>query len=162
MPARSADVHPPTSDADLGRETHWTSGGRPIERFAELRGLLVFRVTELRAAQEARATVEERYLAGHTALFPDTVKAWDEQCRAPRRSRMSPAAWLRSMVSRRQSRPAPMRWRRERPSSSLDLVEPAKTTALGKLGEGERAQGIAIGWLRPKFGLVGVVTNLAS
>jgi hypothetical protein len=34
-----------------------------------------------------------------------------------------------------------------------DLVEPAKTTALEKLGEGERAQGIATGWLRPKLDL---------
>jgi hypothetical protein len=32
-----------------------------------------------------------------------------------------------------------------------DLVEPAKATALEKLGEGEQAQRIAIGWLRPKF-----------
>jgi hypothetical protein len=31
-----------------------------------------------------------------------------------------------------------------------DLVEPAKTTALEKLGEGEQAQRIAMGWLRPK------------
>ena len=30
-----------------------------------------------------------------------------------------------------------------------DLVEPAKTTALEKLGEGEQAQRIATGWLRP-------------
>jgi hypothetical protein len=34
-----------------------------------------------------------------------------------------------------------------------DLVEPAKTTALEKLGEGEQAQRIAIGWLRPKLKL---------
>ena len=32
-----------------------------------------------------------------------------------------------------------------------DLVEPAKTTALEKLGEGEQAQRIAIGWLRSKL-----------
>jgi hypothetical protein len=32
-----------------------------------------------------------------------------------------------------------------------DLVEPAKTTALEKLGEGEQAQRIAMGWLRPKL-----------
>ena len=32
-----------------------------------------------------------------------------------------------------------------------DLVEPAKTTALEKLGEGEQAQRIAMGWLRQKF-----------
>jgi hypothetical protein len=30
-------------------------------------------------------------------------------------------------------------------------VEPAKTTALEKLREGEQAQGIAMGWLRPKL-----------
>jgi hypothetical protein len=32
-----------------------------------------------------------------------------------------------------------------------DLVEPARRPALEKLGEGERAQGIAIGRLRPKL-----------
>jgi hypothetical protein len=32
----------------------------------------------------------------------------------------------------------------------VDLVEPAKGTALEKLGEDERALGIAIGWLRTK------------
>lgn len=32
-----------------------------------------------------------------------------------------------------------------------DLVEPAKSTALEKLGEDERALSIAVGWLRPKL-----------
>jgi hypothetical protein len=32
-----------------------------------------------------------------------------------------------------------------------DLVEPAKATALEKLGESERSLAIAIGWLRPKL-----------
>lgn len=36
-------------------------------------------VRDLRAAQEARAIVEARYLDRHAALFPDDVKAWDEQ-----------------------------------------------------------------------------------
>src|ERR1035437_1929298 len=54
---------------------------RYLERFATLRGLLLLRLAELRAAQEARATVEARYLAGHTALFPDAGAAWDEQVR---------------------------------------------------------------------------------
>jgi hypothetical protein len=43
-----------------------------------------------------------------------------------------------------------------------DLVEPAKTTALEKLGEGEQAQRIAIGWLRPKLAPVTAVTDLAT
>jgi hypothetical protein len=32
-----------------------------------------------------------------------------------------------------------------------DLVEPAKAAALDKLDEGQRALGIATGWLRNKF-----------
>jgi hypothetical protein len=32
-----------------------------------------------------------------------------------------------------------------------DLVEPAKVEALDKLGEGERALGIAAGWVRGKL-----------
>lgn len=31
---------------------------------------------------------------------------------------------------------------------TADLVEPAKATALEKLGEGERGLGIAVAWLR--------------
>jgi hypothetical protein len=49
------------------------------ERFATLRGLLTQRVSELGATQDARAVVEGRYLAGHAALFPEVVAAWDEQ-----------------------------------------------------------------------------------
>jgi len=32
-----------------------------------------------------------------------------------------------------------------------DLVEPARSSALDKLGEDERAIGIALAWLRPKL-----------
>jgi hypothetical protein len=32
-----------------------------------------------------------------------------------------------------------------------DLVEPAKVEALDKLGEGDRAFGIAVGWVRAKL-----------
>jgi hypothetical protein len=32
-----------------------------------------------------------------------------------------------------------------------DLIEPAKATALENLGEGERAFGIATGWLRTRM-----------
>lgn len=37
-----------------------------------------------------------------------------------------------------------------------DLVEPARSTALEKLGEGEPAYGIANEWLRTKFGVTPV------
>jgi hypothetical protein len=51
------------------------------ERFATYRGLLAFQVSELGAAQEARAIVQNRFLDGHAALFPDVAAAWDEQLR---------------------------------------------------------------------------------
>ena len=67
--------------ASEGREKH-RADTTYLERCATLRDLLALRVSELRAAQGARAIVEERYLAGHPALFPDAVRAADEQLRA--------------------------------------------------------------------------------
>ena len=40
-----------------------------------------------------------------------------------------------------------------------DLVEPAKATALEKLGEGERALGIATGWLLATMAWTAVVVG---
>jgi len=121
------------------------------ERFVTRRDLLTFRVRELRAAQEARAVVEGRYLAGHTALFTDAVKAWDEQLRN--------GATLADVACRLaeldgvppSEPPGPEALSARVTELVADLVEPAKTTALEKLGEGEQAQRIAIGWLRPKL-----------
>ena len=122
-----------------------------LERFATLRGLLFFRFAELRAAGEARATVEARYFAGHTALFPEEVKAWDEQlkntetladvaCRLAEIDGVPPA-----------DPPDPEAVSARVTELVADFVEPAKTTALEKLGESEQAQGIAMDWLRPKL-----------
>jgi len=123
-----------------------------LERFATLRGLLLFRIAELRASQEARAFVEGRYLAGHTALFPDAVTAWDEQLRntATLANVACRLAELDGVVPAEPGSPDAVSSRVT--ELVADLVEPAKTTALEKLGEGERAQGIATGWLRPKLG----------
>ena len=123
------------------------------ERFATLRGLLLFRVAELRAAQGARAIVEARYLAGHTALFPDALAAWDAQFRS--------TAIIADLASRLTEldgvppaeTPDPDAAAARVTELVADLVEPAKTTALEKLGEGEQAQRIAMGWLRPKLGV---------
>jgi hypothetical protein len=133
-----------------------------LERFATLRGLLLFRLAELRAAQEARATVEARYLGGHTALFPDAVKAWDEQLRSTE-TLADVACRLAELDGVPPAEPADPDAVSARVTELVaDLVEPAKTTALEKLGDGERAQRIAIGWLRPKFGFVAAVTDLAT
>jgi hypothetical protein len=122
-----------------------------LERFATRRDLLAFRVSELRAAQEARVTVETRYLAGHTVLFPDAVNAWDEQLRnsvtlADFACRLAEIDGVPPAV------PADPETISARVTELIaDLVEPAKTTALEKLGEGEQAQRTAMGWLRPKL-----------
>ena len=121
------------------------------ERFARLRDLLLFRVAELRAAQEARELVELRYLAGHTALFPDAVKAWDDQLRST-----ETIADLACRLAELDGVPPAEPPDPDAVSAHVtelvaDLVEPAKTTALEKLGEGEQAQRIAVCWLRPKM-----------
>ena len=121
------------------------------ERFATLRGLLLFRLAELRAAQEAREAVEVRYLAGHTALFPDAVEAWDAQLRSTEII-ADLACRLAELDGVAPAEPPDPEVGSARVTELVaDLVEPAKTTALEKLGEGEQAQRIAMGWLRPKL-----------
>jgi hypothetical protein len=133
-----------------------------LERFATLRGFLLFRVAELRAAREARATVEARYLAGHTALFPDAVKAWDEQLRSTE-TLADVACRLAELDGVPPAEPADPEAASVRAAEFVaDLVEPAKATALEKLGEGEQSLAIATAWLRPKLAPVTAVTDLAT
>jgi hypothetical protein len=123
------------------------------ERFATLRGLLLLRVAELKAAQEARAVVEARYLAGHTALFPDAVKAWDEQLQSTE-ALADLAGRLAELDGVPPAEPPDPDTASARVAELVaDLVEPAKTTTLEKLDEGRQALATATGWLRAKFGL---------
>ena len=124
---------------------------KDIEWLGQLRDLLLSRVDELHAAGEARTLVQERYLEGHDALFPDVAKAWDQQVRsteiitgmAVRLAEIdgvSPAAAQDpDALSRRTA------------ELVADLVEPAKADTLDRLGEGERALGIAGNWVRSKL-----------
>ena len=122
-----------------------------LDRFATLRSLLLVRVAELRAEQEARATVEVRYLAGHTALFPDQLKAWDEQLRNTE-TLADVGCRLAALDGVPPAEPADLEAASARVTGLIaDLVEPAKTTALEKLGEGEQALGIGTAWLRAKM-----------
>ena len=93
---------------------------------------------------------EERYLDGHSALFPDTVGAWDEQSRSTEM-----LAAMACRLAELDGVPAPELPDAEAVSARVaqfvaDFVEPAKSTALEKLGEGTQAIGIATAWLRPK------------
>ena len=120
--------------------------GSPLSKSEGAMGL-----AELRAAREARSAVEARYLAGHAAVFPDEVKAWDEQLRNTE-TLADVACRLAALDGVPPAEPTDPDVHSARVTEVVaDLVEPAKTTALEKLGEGEQAQRIAIGWLRPKL-----------
>jgi hypothetical protein len=54
-----------TDGQDAGRRD-----AADLRRFAQLWQLIIGRLDELEGAGQARLTVEERYLAGHPALFP--------------------------------------------------------------------------------------------
>jgi hypothetical protein len=124
---------------------------RDADRLARLRDLLLLRVGELQASQEARETVEERYLDGHGALFADVAAAWDEQ--------VTSTDMIADMAVRlagfdgvpAATPPDPDTVSRRTAELMADLVEPAKSTALEKLGESKQALGIANAWLRGKL-----------
>ena len=44
-----------------------------------IRSSLLLRVSELLAMEQARLAVEAKYLDGHAALFPATIRDWTEQ-----------------------------------------------------------------------------------
>jgi hypothetical protein len=122
-----------------------------LERFAACRGLLACRVSELLAAQEARAAVERRYLDGHAALFSDVAAAWEEQVKSTQI-----IADMAVRLAELDGVPAavptdPETLSRRTTELVADLVEPAKAEALEKLGEGDRACGIANAWVRTKL-----------
>lgn len=127
-----------------------------LARFAELRDLLALRVREIHAEQEARTLVEERYLAGHPALFPDAVTAWDAQCTRTE-TLADVAVRLAELDGVPQAQPVDPGTTSERALELVaDLVEPAKATALHELGEGRKAMAIGAGWLRAKLQPAGV------
>ncbi len=123
-----------------------------LERFTQLRQLIIGRLDELEAAGQARLTVEERYLAGHPALFPDGAAAWAEQLeRSGTIGRLAVALAEKDGLA--LPRPPDPDARAARVSALIaDLVEPAKVIALEHLGDGRRAFGIATSWLRGKLG----------
>lgn len=122
-----------------------------IERLATRRDLALVRVSELRAAQEARSIVEGRYLDGHGALFPDAVQAWTEQIRSSEPSPTRWSAWSNSTVCPLQLRatprpcPAgppslwPTLWSRPRPPHSTSSTRVSGRSASLPGGYGRRS-----------------------
>jgi hypothetical protein len=128
-----------------------TRGTNCADHLARLRDLLAFRVSELRAEQDVRALVEDRYLDGHAALFPDVAAAWSEQLKRTQ-ALADMAVRLAELDSVPPAVPQdPEALSRRTAELVADLVEPAKSDALEKLGEGHRALGIAGAWVRAKL-----------
>jgi hypothetical protein len=120
-------------------------------RLALTRDLLLGRVTELEVIAEARRLAEDRYLDGRPALFPDAVRTWGTQLGATRE-----LAAMAIRLAELDGVPLPDSEDEDSISARVatrlaDLVEPAKSTALEKLGEGGRAMRVVSNWLRPKL-----------
>jgi len=102
------------------------------------------------------------YLDGHGALFPDAAQAWTEQIQS---SEAIADAVVRLVeldglpaAAAGDSEAMPRRTTDFVADFVADLVEPAKAAALDKLDEGQRALGIATGWLRAKLASAGPAT----
>jgi hypothetical protein len=127
-----------------------------LERLRQCRDLTAVAVRELLASQAARVSVEARYLNGHAALFPDVATAFDDQIRRSQRlAEMATAiAELDGVEPLAPDDPAAIALRADQ--LVADLVEPARSTALDKLGESRPALGIANTWLKTKFAAVAI------
>jgi hypothetical protein len=93
---------------------------------------------------------EARYLDGHTALFPDAVRTWDEQVHEGERLAVMADRLAELDGAARPELDIQDAVEARVPALLADLVEPAKVTALEKLGEGDRAFRIATSWLRSR------------
>ncbi len=120
-------------------------------RLGLIRRLALLRVNELLASREARASVETRYLEGHSALFPDIAGALEAQLRTSQEvaANAVQAAELDGVEPAPPEDPDALRVRAGQ--LVADLVEPAKSETLDKLGEGRQALDIAAGWVRAKI-----------
>lgn len=108
------------------------------------------RVAGLLALQEARRTVEERYLAGHPAVFPATARHWDEQLHRSQESavlcmRLSELEGAEPIHEAGQIAAQP-----DRVEACIgDLVEVARIKTLDEMGEGHAAVARMRKWLGP-------------
>jgi hypothetical protein len=114
---------------------------------SRLRELLIGRVGELHALRDARAIVEQRFLAGQPVLYPSTQLAWDQQfVQTDVIARMAVRqVELEGGEALDGDAPLIPVGRTER--FIADLVEPARAKALDLLGDGYGALERLRGWL---------------
>jgi hypothetical protein len=134
-PARRRDPHVPEVRLDHTREAAIRSADDQL------------------ALAEAVKHVEARYFDGHSILFPAIAENFARQTRGSQEiavmaDRLAELDGLLPFTP-----PSDEEVERSIAAKVADLVEPARSSALDKLGEDERAIGIAIAWLRPKLAL---------
>lgn len=119
-------------------------------RMAQCRDVTAGRVVELLSAQEARSIAEQRYLGGHSALFPDGIDQWAERLRLAQELAVMAdrIAELDGVAPAAQTDPGAFAGRAA--VLAADIVEPARSSALEKLDEGRDSLRIATSWLRSK------------
>jgi hypothetical protein len=122
-----------------------------LRRLAQCRDLTASQVRELLATREAISLAQARYLDGHCALFPEVAGAFEDQVRRSQdlAERAADCAELDGAEPAEEGDLETLESRTNQLMS--DLVEPAKSTALEKLGEGRPAFAIANAWLRGKL-----------
>ena len=126
-----------------------------LHRLGQCRDLTALRVNELLATAEARSTVEVRYLDGRPALFPDIEAAFEEQLSRSQELAVM-AMHLGELDGVEPPEPDDPEAVTLRASQLVaDLVEPAKSMALEKLGEGRPALDIANAWVRSRIASAG-------
>jgi hypothetical protein len=121
-----------------------------LRQLGVCRDMLLQRVDELLAAQEARSIAETRYLDGHTALFPVAADRWAEQVRLSQELAVMTDRIAELDGVPMATAPDPEAGTERATELAADLIEPARSTALDKLDEGRHALTIASAWLRSK------------
>ena len=97
------------------------------------------RCVEIEAAALARTAAEERYLNGHPALFANAIAAWEVLTQSG--AELTAMAMTLAQIDGVESGESEDALAELVAARLADLVEPAKATALEKLGEGERGPG---------------------
>ena len=121
-------------------------------RLESIRTLALARLAEWRALETARSRVEAKYLDGHPALFPATIRDWAEQL-----ERIATLTGLAERLAELDgldpSPPTDDEGSADQVDQLVDdLVEPARVKALDEMGEGRRTISIAMRWLEPTLG----------
>ncbi len=116
---------------------------------SRIRDLLVGRVGELHALRDARAIVEERFLAGQSALFPRAQEEWDEQFSQTEQVAVMAIRSVELDGGEPMDGDAPLNPPGRTERCIADLVEPARIKALDLLGDGYGAMERVRGWLLP-------------